>query len=85
MVYKAKGRDIMKEIATNYIGKEVYVKIDRPIGSSHPKYPDHIYLVNLCSKYYKWRWKRIRLLCFRRIQAFERIYRNLYCSNSPIK
>lgn len=36
----------MKVDATNYIGKEVYVKIDRPIGSSHPKYPYHIYLVN---------------------------------------
>jgi len=32
--------------ATEYIGKEVEVKIDRPIGSSHPDYPDHIYLVN---------------------------------------
>ena len=29
-----------------YIGKMVEVKIDRPIGSKHPKYPDHIYLVN---------------------------------------
>lgn len=32
--------------STEYIGKIVPVKIDRPIGSSHPKYPDHIYLVN---------------------------------------
>jgi len=29
-----------------YIGEEVNVIIDRPIGSSHPDYPDHIYLVN---------------------------------------
>lgn len=32
--------------AIEYIGKEVKVIIDRPIGSSHPDYPDHIYLVN---------------------------------------
>jgi len=38
--------DKIKTKATDYLGKEVYVKIDRPIGSSHPKYPDHIYLVN---------------------------------------
>ena len=38
--------DKIKTNATDYIGKEVYVKIDRPIGSSHPKYSDHIYLVN---------------------------------------
>ena len=36
----------MKSRAIEYIGKDVNVKIDRPIGSSHPKYPDHIYLVN---------------------------------------
>ncbi len=35
-----------KANAIEYIGKEVYVKIDRPIGSCHPKYSDHIYLVN---------------------------------------
>ena len=29
-----------------YLNKTLEVKIDRPIGSSHPKYPDHIYLVN---------------------------------------
>ena len=27
-------------------GKTVNVKIDRPLGSSHPKYPDMIYPVN---------------------------------------
>ncbi len=31
---------------TNFLNQTIYVKIDRPIGSSHPKYPDHIYLVN---------------------------------------
>lgn len=36
----------MKTNARNYIGKEVFVKVDRPIGSSHPEYSDHIYLVN---------------------------------------
>ena len=36
----------MKAKASEFIGKNVYVKIDRPIGSSHPNYPDHIYLVN---------------------------------------
>lgn len=28
-----------------YLGKELYIKIDRPLGSIHPKY-DYIYLVN---------------------------------------
>lgn len=32
--------------ARQYIGKEVEVIVDRPIGSVHPNYPDHIYLVN---------------------------------------
>lgn len=31
---------------TNFLNQTIHVKIDRPIGSSHPKYPDHIYLVN---------------------------------------
>lgn len=30
----------------DYLNKIVEVKIDRPIGSSHPNYSDHIYLVN---------------------------------------
>lgn len=29
-----------------YLNKTIEVKIDRPIGSSHPDYLDHIYLVN---------------------------------------
>lgn len=37
-------RDLMKSI--QYIGKDVKVKIDRPMGSSHPKYPNLIYSVN---------------------------------------
>lgn len=36
----------MRIDVAKYIGKEVYVKINRPIYSSHPKYPDHIYLIN---------------------------------------
>lgn len=36
----------MNSNSIKYIGKEVDVIIDRPIGSSHPDYPDHIYLVN---------------------------------------
>lgn len=36
----------MKSNAFNYIGKEVNVIIDRPLGSSHPNYPNLIYLTN---------------------------------------
>lgn len=36
----------MKTNAIELIGKEVFVKVDRPIGSCHPDYQDHIYLVN---------------------------------------
>lgn len=36
----------MKAIATDYLGKEVYVKIDRPMGSRHPKFKTSIYPVN---------------------------------------
>ena len=28
------------------LGKEVLVHVDRPLGSHHPKYPDHIYPIN---------------------------------------
>lgn len=39
---------ICKRINKNlqYIGKTVKVKVDQPIGSSHPKYPETIYEVN---------------------------------------
>jgi len=33
-------------LALQYIGKTVKVEIDKPLGSSHPKYPDHIYFTN---------------------------------------
>lgn len=36
----------MKNKAITYIGKIVNVKVDRPIGSTHPQYEDHIYLLN---------------------------------------
>ena len=36
----------MKSDVKQYIGKEVNVIIDRPIGSHHPNYPDSIYLAN---------------------------------------
>lgn len=36
----------MKTNANDYLGKEVNVIVDRPIGSHHPKYPDQIYLLN---------------------------------------
>ena len=36
----------MKSTAFEFIGKEVNVIIDRPLGSSHPNYPESIYMVN---------------------------------------
>ena len=36
----------MKSNASKYIGKEINVIIDRPLGSSHPNYPESIYMVN---------------------------------------
>lgn len=30
----------------SYLGKEVYIVIDRPLGSAHPKHSDIIYTVN---------------------------------------
>lgn len=37
-------RNLMKTV--QYVGKEVTAKIDRPKGSSHPQYSEHIYSVN---------------------------------------
>ncbi len=37
-------RELIKNL--QYIGKTVKVKVDQPIGSSHPKYPETIYEVN---------------------------------------
>jgi inorganic pyrophosphatase len=37
-------RELIKNL--QYIGKNVKVKVDQPIGSSHPKYPETIYEVN---------------------------------------
>ena len=33
-------------LASSFLGKNVKIIIDRPQGSSHPKYPDMIYPVN---------------------------------------
>ena len=34
------------ELAKKYLGKEVEVIIDRPLGSRHPEYPDCVYPIN---------------------------------------
>ncbi len=33
-------------LATPFLGREVEVLIDRPLGSKHPRYPDIVYGVN---------------------------------------
>lgn len=37
---------LRKALAFSYLGKTVDVKIDRPIGSVHPQYPELVYPVN---------------------------------------
>lgn len=37
---------LRKAVAASYLGKTVTIKIDRPLGSAHPKYPELIYPVN---------------------------------------
>lgn len=37
---------LRKALATSYLGKTVLIKIDRPIGSVHPKHPGLAYPVN---------------------------------------
>lgn len=32
--------------SVEYIGKIIFVKVDRPIGSTHPNYPDLTYPIN---------------------------------------
>ena len=32
--------------AADWLGKTIDIRIDRPLGSSHPKYPEQIYPVN---------------------------------------
>jgi len=47
MSLRWKGEErTMKVNAIDYIGKEIEVVIDKPIGSSHDDYPEHIYIVN---------------------------------------
>lgn len=36
----------MKPNLTPYLGRRVHVVIDRPLGSTHPRFPDLIYPVN---------------------------------------
>lgn len=37
---------LRKALVWSYLGRNVYIKIDRPIGTAHPKHPDIIYPVN---------------------------------------
>ena len=37
---------LRKSLTWSYLGENVIVKIDRPIGSEHPKHPDLIYPIN---------------------------------------
>ena len=37
---------LRKALVFSYLGKTVDIKIDRPIGSVHPKYPDIVYPIN---------------------------------------
>ena len=41
-----KDKSVSFELAKPFLGKEVEVVIDRPLGSRHPKYPDEIYEIN---------------------------------------
>lgn len=36
----------MRPDLTAYLGQTITVKIDRPLGSTHPRYPDLVYPVN---------------------------------------
>ena len=37
---------LRKALVTSYLGKSVTIKMDRPIGSIHPKHPDLVYPIN---------------------------------------
>ncbi len=39
-------RTLRKALSYSYLGKIVRLKIDRPLGSAHPEYPDFIYPLN---------------------------------------
>ncbi len=41
-----KDKSISFRLAEPFLGKEVEMVIDRPLGSRHPKYPDEIYEIN---------------------------------------
>lgn len=36
----------MRLDAQHWLGREIEVRIDRPLGSAHPRYPDIIYSLN---------------------------------------
>lgn len=38
--------DIVFDKAENFLGKAVKIKVDRPLGSTHPKHQDIVYGVN---------------------------------------
>ncbi|MBO5356135.1 MAG: inorganic diphosphatase [Clostridia bacterium] len=37
---------LQKALALSYLGKELEIKIDRPLGSTHPKHKNIVYPVN---------------------------------------
>lgn len=37
---------LRKALVKSYLGKTVEIKIDRPVGSKHPKHPDLVYPIN---------------------------------------
>lgn len=53
------------ELAKSYLGKTVTVKIDRPLGSVHPKHPELIYPINygLYPRRDQRRWRRTGCVC----------------------
>ena len=40
------NNDERKNLMRSYLGKTVDIVIDRPLGSTHPKYPKTVYKVN---------------------------------------
>ena len=41
-----KKLDEIRRTALSYLGKDIEITIDRPLGSAHPKHPDMIYPIN---------------------------------------
>ena len=40
------SKEDCKSLALSYLGKEVEIKIDRPLGSAHPKHKNIVYPIN---------------------------------------